>query len=57
MTREGLEEAAFWDRQVCLDCLSFAEAEEGECGECGSEDLLAASKVLKLLDAAKENEE
>lgn len=61
MKRAELEEAAFWDRKVCVACEAVFDAEdatdEGCCPECGSGEVVPASSGLKLVDLLEESEE
>lgn len=49
MTLTELEEAAFWERKVCLACQTINEDDADNCGECGSEQLLAAKTALVVV--------
>ena len=64
VTRGGLERAAFWDLDICMDCgepQTHEEREDGEgkppCHECGGEDVWAAAAVVSLLDKIEKDDE
>lgn len=54
-TRTKIEQAAFWDLSICLDC-GEPQTHEGEddapelCHECNSPDVREAADLLSLLD-------
>ena len=49
MSLDEVREAAFWDKNVCLDC--EATFEEGpSCPACGSGRVLFASTILEIRD-------
>lgn len=52
MTNEDLEQAAFWEEGICLDCQTILDSTEGECPECGGQVLPAATikKVLSIIE-------
>ena len=59
MTRDELESAAFWGQFVCADCGAAVEAAEVAfaCPECGSEGLVAAARVLQVLERLEGDDE
>lgn len=57
MTRDELESAAFWECGVCLDCHSVVESESESCTACGSDQVMAARKVLLCLEVVDSPEE
>lgn len=60
MTLDQLEEAAFWERLICLDCEAQIDKEAEyvqSCLECGSEQLLPATTAKKLVELIDRGEE
>lgn len=60
MTLDQLEEAAFWERLVCLDCEAAIEREAEyiqSCPECGGENLLPAKTAKRLVELVGRGEE
>ena len=58
LTREQVENAAFWDLDVCLDCPGIVQAERGcFCPNCGNAPTLKAEVVVKVLDVVQDGEE
>jgi predicted RNA-binding Zn-ribbon protein involved in translation (DUF1610 family) len=59
MKRRELEEAAFWDREICVDCevvFDSEDAAEGNCcPECGSGRVVSAASALAILESVEED--
>ena len=61
LAREAVENAAFWDLAVCLDCGNQQARQPGnpeaECEECESPRVLPAELILECADALTPDEE
>lgn len=52
LPRAEIEDAAFWARDICLDC-AHVQPHEGEseaCEACGSEAVFPAEHILRCAD-------
>lgn len=59
LSRKELEDAAFWEQGVCLDCGAVVPAGvefEEECPSCGSDAAYSAAFVLRCADFVEEVE-
>ena len=54
MNLKELEEAAFWDLQVCLDCRETLETGEWECPLCDSPHVAPAAFLISFLEEVGE---
>jgi len=54
--KKKLEQAAFWDEVVCLDC-GHIQSTQGECDECDSEAVYKAELVLRCAEFVGEEED
>ena len=54
--KKKLEQAAFWDEAVCLDC-GHIQSTQGECDECDSEAVYKAELVLRCAEFVGEEED
>lgn len=56
MRKRAVEEAAFWDRAICLDCEAEAPRDIVECSECESSFVLPAETILRVAAFVEEEE-
>lgn len=52
LPRAEIEDAAFWERDICLDC-THVQPHDGDveaCEECGSNAVFPASFILRCAD-------
>ncbi len=59
ISQAQLDDAAFWDCAICLDCGATREVEEDDdlgwnCGRCGSPSVYAAKDAQEILQKVEE---